>query len=564
VQHVFQFSAPLIGQALGSLFSGEADSFRNAIAGIGSGLGDIFEQILNPQFDYGSMAQTSQKVAAALAPIFFLLRLAAYHYNRLTGEQDSIAGLVGDWVLAAALAAATPVIVQWIGNASFWITRTIVGDISQNAAAMVASGDMLGFLGGSFTSLLFGGLLSLVSLLGMLLAVLGILMAFAIAQGMLYLLVIIGPPLAIISVVPQMRWVRGLELKVLGILFILPIIAGGVIQATASVTLFTQRASQGVSTAGQISLGGLAPLLKTVWLLTADGLLMSMAGALGKFGLSTSVDAGKQLVGAVATTAAMVATGGAAAAGLPLAAAGGAAAGGQAAGGAAAGAGASSATAAQESAGMYTAASAGETGAANLAETGGAAGSGTAAPADVSSIQGHLQKAADYTRRAGMANAMGFHGAGSVLASRAQLESQAAHSDQLQMDVTRWANAQQQREAGEDKSDERWLISQQQREASERRSEPRQLEQEFKDIAIGLGYDWPNWAHNNAGQAELAMYHYRMDPDVRAARDPVAAAMQRVNPDALDSIPRLAQPMAQDAQPDARRQGAASPPEEKT
>jgi hypothetical protein len=97
-----------------------------------------------------------------------------------------------------------------------------------------------------------------------------------------------------------MRWLRMLWLKAVVVIALLPLIAGGIFKA-------------GVGAANVFSQPGLlSGLIRIMWLWGATGLLLSLAGILGKTIISTTADALGQMVGAVkqiASVAALAASG---------------------------------------------------------------------------------------------------------------------------------------------------------------------------------------------------------------------------------------------------------------
>jgi len=124
-----------------------------------------------------------------------------------------------------------------------------------------------------------GSLLNMGLAIGSLLAIGGMLFAFASANAVLFILAVLAPPLAIASVLPQATWLRSLWMKAVVLIALLPIVAGGVFKAgMAASTLLGQQ-------------GLLSAILRVVWLWGATGLLLSLAGILGKMTISTTADA---------------------------------------------------------------------------------------------------------------------------------------------------------------------------------------------------------------------------------------------------------------------------------
>jgi len=102
---------------------------------------------------------------------------------------------------------------------------------------------------------------------------------------------------AILSVLPQVRWLRSLWLKVIIVIALLPLVAGGIFKAAVMVA--------------NISAGGglLGSLVRVMWLWGAAGLMLSMAGVLGRFTITATADAARQTVAAVGRVAGIVAAG---------------------------------------------------------------------------------------------------------------------------------------------------------------------------------------------------------------------------------------------------------------
>jgi hypothetical protein len=105
------------------------------------------------------------------------------------------------------------------------------------------------------------------------------LFGFASANAVLFILAVLAPPLAIASVLPQATWLRSLWMKAVILIALLPIVAGGVFKAGMAAS--TWMGQQGL----------LSAILRVVWLWGATGLLLSLAGILGKMTISTTADA---------------------------------------------------------------------------------------------------------------------------------------------------------------------------------------------------------------------------------------------------------------------------------
>lgn len=317
------FPAETISEALASIFNKAVEMEINAmseeVARWTSVIGEIIQA--PSQGDYSKVAQSSLPVAAALAPALFLLRLALYHWGRLLGDDDTGLRVVGDWVTAGALAVAAGPLLDLIVQLGWWMVGKVIGETAALAVEFVNSTTATSATLGLVNLTFLGSLISIALALGSLIAIGGMLFAFASANAVLFILAVLGPPLAIASTLPQVTWLRSLWLKAVIVIALLPVVAGGVFKAGLAATYFFDQ--QGL----------LSAVIRVIWLWGATGLLISIAGILGKMTITTTADAvGKlfQAVKQVASIAALAASG--------VGAAGGAAAGGAgAAGGAAAG-----------------------------------------------------------------------------------------------------------------------------------------------------------------------------------------------------------------------------------
>ncbi len=302
VFHHLVFPAETISEALTGIFNKaagkEAGRISQEIAKWSSVIGEIV-QAPNAG-DYARAAQSSLPVAAALAPALFLLRLALYHWGRLVGENDSGLKVIGDWVTAGVLAIVAGPFLDMIVRLGWWMGGAVLGETSSLAIQFVSSTTTTSFVLGISELTFFGGVLTLGLSLGSLVAIAGLLFAFASANAALFILAISAAPLAVASVVPQARWLRSLWLKALLIIAILPVAAGGIFKAgLASAYLFNRQ-------------GLLSGLIRVIWLWGATGMLLSISGILGKMTISATADGLKAMVGTVrqiASIAALAATG---------------------------------------------------------------------------------------------------------------------------------------------------------------------------------------------------------------------------------------------------------------
>jgi hypothetical protein len=296
--HRLLFPAETIGQALTNVFNQaaerEAESLSQQAATWGEAIGEVIQAPSQGWFE--EQARASLPTAAALAPALFILRLAIYHWRRLIGEDDSALRAFGDWVTAGALAVAAGPFLDLAARLGWWMAGTALGETADLAYNFVSAMSLPeAVLAGLRSVSLFSGIIGVGLALAGLLAVAGFLFAFAAANATLYVLAVVAPPVAVLSVIPHMRWLRGLWLKAVGLLALLPVVAGAVFKA-------------GLLAAGPFSGGGLlGAIIRLLWLLGAVGALLSLAGLLGRVTLSTGVGSALKLAQGVAGVAGLVA-----------------------------------------------------------------------------------------------------------------------------------------------------------------------------------------------------------------------------------------------------------------
>ena len=275
------FPAETISEALAGIFDKAADKEVHAmseeVARWTSVIGEIVQA--PSQGDYSTVAQSSLPVAAALAPALFLLRLALYHWGRLLGDDDSGLRVIGDWVTAGVLALASGPFLDLIVRLGWWMVGKVIGETGALAVSFVENTTATSILLGLANQTFLGSLLNIGLSIGSLLAIGGMLFAFASANAVLFILAVLAPPLAIASVLPQATWLRSLWMKAVVLIALLPIVAGGVFKAGMAAS--TWLGQQGL----------LSAILRVIWLWGATGLLLSLAGILGKMTISTTADA---------------------------------------------------------------------------------------------------------------------------------------------------------------------------------------------------------------------------------------------------------------------------------
>ena len=279
--HHLVFPAETISEALTGIFDKAAEKeTRQMSEEVARWTGVMGEIIQAPsQGDYSRVAQSSLPVAAALAPALFLLRLALYHWGRLLGDDDTGLRVVGDWVTAGVLAIAAGPFLDLVIRLGWWMVGKVVGETGLLAMEFVKSTTATSLVLGLANLTFLGGLLSIGLSLGSLVAVAGLLFAFAASNAVLFILAVLAPPVAIASVLSQARWLRSLWIKAVLLIALLPIVAGGVFKAGLSASsMFDQQ-------------GLLSAVIRLIWLWGATGLLISLAGILSKMTLTASVEA---------------------------------------------------------------------------------------------------------------------------------------------------------------------------------------------------------------------------------------------------------------------------------
>jgi hypothetical protein len=155
----------------------------------------------------------------------------------------------------------------------------VIGETGALAISFVENTTATSILLGLANQTFLGSLLNIGLSIGSLLAIGGMLFAFASANAVLFILAVLAPPLAIASVLPQATWLRSLWMKAVILIALLPIVAGGVFKAGMAAS--TWMGQQGI----------LSAILRVIWLWGATGLLLSLAGILGKMTISTTADA---------------------------------------------------------------------------------------------------------------------------------------------------------------------------------------------------------------------------------------------------------------------------------
>ena len=200
--HHLVFPAETISEALAGIFDKAADKEVRAMSEEVASWTQVISEIVQAPSngDYSRVAQSSLPVAAALAPALFLLRLALYHWGRLLGDDDSGLRVVGDWVTAGVLAIASGPFLDMIVRLGWWMVGKVIGEAGGLAMDFVNSTTATSVVLGLSNLSFLGGLISIGLSIGSLLAIGGMLFAFASANAVLYILAVLAPPLAIASV----------------------------------------------------------------------------------------------------------------------------------------------------------------------------------------------------------------------------------------------------------------------------------------------------------------------------------------------------------------------------
>lgn len=414
IQQIFQvvFQDKTLAEALLEVLTSAAEDEAEQLAAETAEWTLILGEVLQAPSEgyYEAIAMSSLYTAAALAPALFLLRLALYHWHRLFGDDDSALQALGDWITSGALAVAAGPFLDLLVALGWWMAGAALGETSQLALAFVQATSVFDVLNGLNQVSLFSPILYLGASIGGVLAMVGMLFAFGVAQAVLYVMAVLAPPVAVATVIPHMRWLRSLWLKAVVILALLPLVAGGIFKASVSL--------------GYIFSGGgiLSLLIRLLWLWGAVGFLFALVGILGRVTLSASVDALKQAAGAVkamVATAALAATAGAtgAVAGGGSVGAAGAMGGGNPSGSGAGGGGSVSA--------------------ATTASNGASGGETDPAAYDEAMLQ-HYSQAQSLSRQAGTFGALGLHAPAQYAQNQAREHELAARQLALQQRLTRY------------------------------------------------------------------------------------------------------------------------------
>ena len=256
---------------------------------------------------YTDIANGGLKVAAGIAVALFVLRLAIYNWNRLLGDDDSAVKVAGDWVTAGILAIVAGPLLDLINRIGWWIMGVVLG----NAASLAKSfaDGLVAPWDSSFANTTFiGPIITIALLIASMLAIIGIIVAFASGHAVMYVLAAIGPTMMVSGVIPKIRWLRGMWFQAVVVVALLPVAAAAVFKA-------------GIEAAASLNSGIIQEIFRVLWLFGITGFLLSISGILGKFTLGAAgdafgkvVSAGKAIIESAVLAGSAIATGGASAA----------------------------------------------------------------------------------------------------------------------------------------------------------------------------------------------------------------------------------------------------------
>jgi len=407
ITQVVHFPVPSITEALENVFVKAAAKEARDIDEEVSQWQTIFADVLSAPAEgtFTDITKRSLGAAGALAVALFLLRLAIHHWGNLAGDNEPLTTVFSDWMVAGMMAVVAGPFLDLFVRISWWMTGVVLGESSAYSLAeafvhiislMGISGDVVKVLTAQEAPSIFGILIYFALLLGAVLAIIGMVLAFAFASTALFVLAYLGPPIAVLAVLPQMRWLRALWIKAVSLIAILPFIAGAVFSAGQGLALF-----------GLIGEGMLALLMRVLWLWGTAGFLLSVVGILGRITLATTTEALGKMAGAAQEIAGTISDGVATVGvGAAAVATGGASLGASA--GVAGGAGAASGVGSAAGAAGFSDAG----GAAGLSSAGG--GSGIPGYDGLSQAQSHYQSAQGWNKVGAALQSMGMRGAAAL------------------------------------------------------------------------------------------------------------------------------------------------------
>jgi len=316
----FIFETSTLSGAVERTVQKDSEKFSQGIEAVFADLVSVANRISDASsfvVDYADVSRKYFPVAAAVAPLFFVLRLLVYQWSRLGGDQDSIPSVVLDYATAVIFALLIGPLANLIHKFVYWLPANFgLGSITLPSVLMAGLSIGINSYGVFFTAIMVA--LYTISLFAIAAFLIGYLSAFVV----LYVVAAIGPIVAVVSVVPQLRWIRNTIIKVTGLVMLLPLLGLVVMKSVQSIV-------------PQLNIGGFFPLLaRTVLYAGAASIMFSAATVIGKFSwgamgegikgtvraigagvLAATTGGAGAAVGAVGGTAAVGASGGAAASG---------------------------------------------------------------------------------------------------------------------------------------------------------------------------------------------------------------------------------------------------------
>ena len=291
ITQIFHFMVFPVGTISEALF----DVFNKSLVSSGTwavqqetqwttAFGDLFSA--PPTGVYDQVASGGLRVAAGLAVALFILRLAIYNWSCLIGDEDDVLHVLGDWLTAGLLALVAGALLDLINQVGWWVMSSVIGNAGSMAGVFVRgmTGGMSAMVDAAsasagMTSTFMLPIIDIALIIASLLAVVGVLVAFASGHAAMYVLAAIGPAVMVAGVIPKMRWLRGLWLQGTVMIALLPVVAAGIFKV-------------GIQAATSFVMAGLlSQLFHILWLFGMTGFLLSLSGILGRLTIGAAGDA---------------------------------------------------------------------------------------------------------------------------------------------------------------------------------------------------------------------------------------------------------------------------------
>lgn len=285
VFHHLVFPVQTISDALLEIFSTALGKEQHAVAGQEQQWIGAFSSLFQapPAGAYANIANGGLKIAAGIAVALFILRLAIYNWNRMLGEDDDTIRVIGDWLTTGILALAAGPLLDLINRIGWWIMGVVLGDASALGKTFANGLINTSWTGALASTTFIGPIILIAIMVASMLAVIGILVAFASGHAVMYVLAAIGPTVMVAGVIPKIRWLRGMWFQATAVVALLPVVAAAVFKA-------------GIEAAVHME-GGLAQeIFRILWLFGVTGFLLSLTGVLSKFTIGAAGDAFGRLV----------------------------------------------------------------------------------------------------------------------------------------------------------------------------------------------------------------------------------------------------------------------------